>query len=170
MLEKDFFDKPVLTVARELIGKTLVREVDGVSHALMITETEAYDGEQDLACHASKGRTKRTEVLYGKAGIWYVYLIYGMYDMLNIVCGPEDYPSAVLIRGVEGFDGPGKLTKGLRIHRALNTALATKASGLWIEEGIVVPDKDILITPRIGVTYAKEWAEKPYRFVFHPNS
>lgn len=135
----------------------------------MITETEAYDGFEDLASHAAKGRTNRTEVMYGEPGRWYVYLIYGMYDMLNIVTGPVDYPSAVLIRGVSGIDGPGKLTRSLRISRAQNAMPAKKESGLWIEaRGIVITPSEIQTTPRIGVAYAKEWAEKPWRFVYSP--
>lgn len=135
----------------------------------MITETEAYTGENDRACHAFKGRTKRTEVLYGKAGHWYVYLIYGIYDMLNIVTEQEGFPSAVLIRGIEGYSGPGKLTKGLGITRVYNTLSAHKKTGLWIEDrGVSIESNNILITPRIGVEYAgEEWAMKPYRFVLN---
>jgi len=130
-----------------------------------ITETEAYEGPLDKASHASRGRTRRTEVMFGPPGRWYVYFVYGMYEMLNIVTGPEDYPAAVLIRGVEGADGPGRLTKKLHVTRSLNTKQATRATGLWIEDdGFVVRKKDIVASPRIGVAYAKEWAQKPWRF------
>lgn len=173
VLRKEFFDRPVLEVAPELLGKYLVvgSRRGGVAAAHMITEVEAYDGAEDLACHASKGKTPRTEVMFGPAGHWYVYLIYGMYDMLNIVTGPEEHAAAVLIRGVEAYDGPGKLTRGLGITREHNAALAAPieagGSGLWIEDrGQVVDSESIERTPRIGVDYAgPEWSQKPWRFV-----
>lgn len=134
--------------------------------ALPITEAEAYDGPEDLACHASKGKTKRTEVMFGSAGAWYVYLIYGMYEMLNLVTGPKDYPAAILIRGVVGISGPGRLTKRLGITRDVNGLQAGPGVGLHLEDrGLSFDDSQIEITPRIGVDYAKEWALKPYRFV-----
>lgn len=132
----------------------------------MITEVEAYDGFDDKASHAAKGKTKRTEVMYGPPGRWYVYFIYGMYEMLNIVTGKDGYPSAVLIRGVEGIDGPGKLTRELGITRAFNTKPATMGNGLWIEDrGITIPKSGMSATPRIGVAYAGKWARKKWRFV-----
>lgn len=154
--------------ARWLLGKFLVRRrADGSDEARMITETEAYDGERDLACHARAGRTARTEVLYAPAGVWYVYLCYGIHEMLNLVVGREGWPAAVLIRGVESVSGPGRVTKQLAIDRRLNRAAATAASGLWIEDRAVrVPSRLIKVTPRIGVQYAGEvWANKPWRFV-----
>ncbi len=173
VLGKEFFERSVLEVAPELLGKYLVRESEngaaGIAH--MITEVEAYDGAADLACHASKGRTSRTEVMFGPAGHWYVYLIYGRYDMLNIVTGPEDHAAAVLIRGVVAYDGPGKLTRDLGITREYNTAPALPkkegGSGLWIEDrGYTVDAASIEATPRIGVDYAgPEWSQKPWRFV-----
>src|SRR3989344_3975718 len=120
VLDKNFFNRPVIIVAEDLIGKFLVREIDGRKIAYMITETEAYDGEKDLACHASRGRTKRVRVMYSEAGVFYVYLVYGMHVMLNIVTGRRGYPAAVLIRGVEGIRGPGKLTRSIRIGLELN--------------------------------------------------
>jgi DNA-3-methyladenine glycosylase len=169
ILKQDFFARTADLVAPDLLGKFLVREARGVRTALMITETEAYDGFADRASHASRGRTKRTDVMFGKAGHWYVYFIYGMYEMLNIVTGDEGYPSAVLIRGVAGIDGPGRLTRALRITRALNTEPATTRSGLWIEDrGVSVTAGSIMATPRIGVSYAGEWAEKEWRFVLPP--
>jgi DNA-3-methyladenine glycosylase len=132
----------------------------------MITETEAYDGPHDKACHAHKGRTGRTEVMFGEAGHWYVYFVYGMHHMLNMVTGPIGYPAAVLIRGVEHINGPGKVTKELSIYKDLNTKKAVRENGLWIEDrGVIIDPVHILRTPRIGVTYAGEWAQKPYRFV-----
>lgn len=153
--------------ARGLLGKYLVRATAAGITAHMITEVEAYDGEHDLACHARAGRTARTEVLYAASGVWYVYLCYGIHEMLNLVVGPEDWPSAVLIRGVEGIPGPGRVTKRLGIDRKLNRSLAGEASGLWIEDrGVKVPRNKIVATPRIGVDYAGPiWSAKPWRFV-----
>lgn len=156
-------------VARYLLGKLLVRKrADGKISRHRITEVEAYHGEKDLACHASKGRTKRTEVLYQSGGIWYVYLCYGIHEMLNIVTGPAERPSAVLIRGVEGINGPGRVTKQVGIDRALNARPTARSSGLWLEDdGFVVPRGALQVTPRIGVDYAGPvWAKKPWRFYF----
>src|SRR5579872_7083627 len=121
-LRHAFFNRPAIELARDLIGTVLVRRVRGSQFRARIVETEAYVGSHDLACHASKGRTKRTEVMFGRAGHAYVYLIYGMYDMFNIVAGQIDDPQAVLIRAAEPLDawsadlsGPGKLTRGLQI-------------------------------------------------------
>lgn len=156
-----------MLLARRLLGKFLVRRLpDGRIEARLITEVEAYCGEEDLACHASRGRTPRTEVLYAAGGVWYVYLCYGVHEMLNLVVGPRDWPAAVLIRGVEGIAGPGRLTKALGIGRALNTAPAAPASGLWIEDrGGPKGRARIAAAPRIGVDYAGPiWAGKPWRF------
>ena len=111
-------------------------------------------------------RRPRTSVMFGAAGRWYVYFVYGMHEMLNIVTGPVGHPGAVLIRGVEGINGPGRLTKRLGISRTLNTLPAIKQSGLWIEtDGTEIPPGSITATPRIGVDYAGEWAKKPWRLV-----
>lgn len=133
----------------------------------MITEVEAYEGLDDRASHASRGKTPRNAVMFGPPGRWYVYLVYGMHEMLNVVTGSEGHPGAVLIRGVEGIEGPGRLTKQLSITRALNTKTAAPESGVWIEDrGVDVAPARILKTPRIGVAYAgEEWAGKPWRFV-----
>ncbi|MBL9186412.1 MAG: DNA-3-methyladenine glycosylase [Opitutaceae bacterium] len=163
-----FQQKKPVALARWLIGRHLVRRLtDGATEARMILETEAYVGERDLACHARAGRTARTEVMYGAGGVWYVYLCYGIHEMLNLVVGPRDWPAAVLIRGVEGASGPGRVTKTLAIDRSLNRAAADEASGLWIEDrGVRVPRGKILATPRIGIDYAGPvWAAKPWRFV-----
>jgi len=167
VLSKSFFKRPVQKVAEELIGKYLVREIEGEEIALMVTETESYDGEHDLACHASKGKTSRTKVMYEEGGVWYVYLIYGMYFMLNIVTGKKEKPAAVLIRGVEGKNGPGKLTRHLEIDKRLNGKEANRNSGLWFEDkGAKINKKDIKKTPRIGVEYAGPiWSKKLWRFV-----
>jgi DNA-3-methyladenine glycosylase len=131
-----------------------------------VTEIEAYDGERDLACHASKGRTKRTEVMYQPGGVWYVYLCYGVHEMLNLVTGPADYPAAVLIRGVADIAGPGRLTRSLEINRRLNGLAAHPSSGLFLEDdGLEIPRRQIKAGPRVGVDYAGPvWAKKPWRF------
>jgi DNA-3-methyladenine glycosylase len=165
---KELQTDETVACARWLLGKYLVRqsaEVEPVSR--MITEVEAYNGESDLACHARAGRTQRTGPLYESGGIWYVYLCYGIHEMLNLVVGPKDWPAAVLIRAVEGIKGPGRVTKQLNIDRRLNRAPAKAASGLWLEDRSVhVPDNCIQVTPRVGVDYAGPiWANKPWRFV-----
>ncbi len=158
--------KNTVVLARWLLGKVLVRTTAHGRQAYLITEVEAYDGEKDLACHASKGRTKRTEVMYQPGGRWYVYLCYGMHEMLNLVTGPAGYPAAVLIRGLATVRGPGRLTKRLGIDRDLNGVIATRATGLHLEDhGIVPPRGSIRSGPRIGVDYAGPvWAAKPWRF------
>jgi DNA-3-methyladenine glycosylase len=154
--------------ARSLLGKFLVRRFeDGRLESQIITDVEAYDGPEDLACHASKGRTPRTEVMFAPAGIWYVYLCYGMHELLNLVTGPRDYPAAILIRGLQHVTGPGRLTKALGITRAFNGTPASRLSGLWIEDrGLVIPSATIKATARIGVGYAGPvWSQKLWRFV-----
>jgi DNA-3-methyladenine glycosylase len=133
----------------------------------MILEVEAYDGPLDQASHAFRGRTERTSIMFGPAGFWYIYLIYGMYWMLNIVTGPEDYPAAILIRTVGSYDGPGKLTKRLGIDKRFHQKRANKDTGLWIEDRGPLPSSfNIHTTPRIGVAYAGPiWSQKPYRFI-----
>ena len=162
-----FFNRPAYIVAKDLLGKYLVRKIEDEEIASMIVETEAYEGMDDLGSHASKGRTPRTEIMFQKAGRIYIYLIYGMYHMLNIVTGKKDHPAAVLIRGVVGAMGPGRLTQKMEIGKQLNTLSLGKETGLWIEDrGIKVNKKDIKITPRIGVDYAGPiWSQKLWRFV-----
>jgi DNA-3-methyladenine glycosylase len=166
VLEQNFFARPAIVVARELLGKYLVRRQRNREQAVLIHEVEAYIGPHDLASHGRFGRTERTEVMFGPAGVWYVYLCYGIHWMLNVVTDDEDYPAAVLFRGAGEFDGPGKLTKGLQIDRRLNTKAAIEKAGLWLEDrGEKVRRGDIQQTPRIGIDYAKDWVHKPYRFV-----
>jgi DNA-3-methyladenine glycosylase len=159
-------------LARWLLGKVLVRTTAAGRSERMICEVEAYHTGRDLACHAAKGRTKRTEVLFGHGGVWYVYLCYGVHEMLNIVTGPPEHPAAVLIRGVEGAIGPGRLTKQLHIGRTLNGLPVAPASGLHLEDhGIRLPRKLVHAGPRIGVDYAGPvWAAKPWRFWFKPEA
>lgn len=167
VIPASFFERPVLEVCPELIGHFLVVKTStGESIRSEITEIEAYDGPDDKACHASKGRTQRTEVLFGPPGCWYVYLCYGVHWLLNVVTGPVDYPAAILIRGVGDWGGPGILTRELNIDKAYNAKPAIEATGLWLE---LNPERgaDYAFTtgPRIGVDYAGKWAAKPYRYL-----
>src|SRR5690606_932264 len=160
-------NRDTVALARELLGKVLVvRHSDADIVRRRITEVEAYDGPEDRACHASRGRTGRTEVLFGPPGHWYVYLCYGIHEMLNLVTGPADYPAAVLIRGLEVVSGPGRVTKRLQIDRRLNGALAEPASGLHLEDhGIKIPRGRVHRGPRVGIDYAGPiWTAKPWRF------
>lgn len=156
-------------VAHDLLGKYLVRTIGKKEIALMITEVEVYDGLSDKASHARRGKTLRTEVMFGKPGVWYVYLCYGMHEMLNIVTREEGYPAAVLIRGVEGVVGPGRVTKLLKIGRKQNKLAALPINDLWIEDrGVTVSQKDIKKKTRVGVAYAGPyWAGKKWRFVLN---
>jgi DNA-3-methyladenine glycosylase len=161
-----FYKKDAATVARELLGKTLVHEEHGVRTAAMITETEAYVGPEDLACHASKGRTPRTEAMFGPPGRWYVYFVYGMHWMLNVVTGDEGFPAAVLIRGVQGITGPARVAKAFGVDKRLYAQPAIPEAGLWIEDADGLPEGSrIVATPRIGIAYAREWVDAPLRFV-----
>lgn len=165
---KELQPQKTVALARWLLGKHLVRRhPDGRVEARLIIETEAYDGERDRACHARAGRTPRTAVMYAAGGVWYVYLCYGIHEMLNLVVGPADWPAAVLIRGVAGAVGPGRVTRTLGIDRRLNGAAACDAaSGLWLEDrGVVVPRGAVRSGPRVGVDYAGPvWAAKAWRF------
>ena len=170
ILNKSFFNRQTLKVARELLGKFIVKKNKKEEISAMITEVEAYDGFEDGASHAHKGKTDRNEIMFGDAGYWYVYLVYGMYNMLNIVTSKKNYPAAILIRGIEckgeKIDGPGKLTKFLKINKNFNKKKATRKTKLWIEDrGVKIKNSEIKRTPRIGVDYAGMCAEKPYRFV-----
>ncbi|MGA6827917.1 DNA-3-methyladenine glycosylase [Nitrospira sp. NS4] len=169
VLSQPYFARPTVQVARSLIGKYLVRSLDGHEIVGRIIEVEAYVGGEDKACHASKGRTPRTEVMFGPSGIAYVYLIYGMYHCLNVVTEREEFPAAVLIRAIEVegelIDGPGRLCRALQIDRSLNRLDLTIQQSLWFEErGGRIPVHQVKVFPRIGVDYAGEWAKKPWRF------
>ena len=169
VLPRSYFNRPTLTVARSLVGKYLIRCIDGREIAGKIVEVEAYVGSQDRACHAAKGRTQRTEVMFGPAGVAYVYLIYGMYHCLNVVTEREEFPSAVLIRAIELkgelIDGPGRLCRALEIDRSLNRVDLTTGESLWFEDrGEAVGRRTVGAHPRIGVDYAGKWAEKLWRF------
>lgn len=170
VLSQTFFSADAPLVAERLLGMVLVRKRQNGETRCRITETEAYDGPHDLACHASRGKTKRNEVMFGPAGYWYVYRCYGIHLMLNIVTGPEGYPAAVLIRGVEGQSGPGRLTRSLNILQQHNGSRAAHETGLWIERGVRPTGAFVQRMPRVGVAYAKEWAEKPWRYVLRSGS
>ncbi len=171
ILPKAFFMQSALVVAHELLGKFLVVSKNGKRRSSMITEIEAYDGFEDKASHAARGKTLRNAPMFQEGGIWYVYLIYGMYNMLNVVTGPRAYPAAILIRGVDGIGGPGKLTRLWGITRFYNGLPLNQSTGLWIEDrGVVIPQKLITKSPRVGVMYAGPvWAQKPYRFFICPS-
>lgn len=163
-LPAHFFTRDVLEVAPGLLGKILVRKFDdGHTERFIISEVEAYRGEEDLACHASKGRTPRTEVMYFDGGHIYVYLIYGMYYMLNFVTAGPDNPQAVLIRGINQVFGPGKVTKKLQIDKSFNKQHLLTDERIWVE------DNNLEITytthPRVGIDYAGEyWKNVPWRY------
>ena len=161
-LTKEFFTRDVLMVAPELIGKILVCKVKEEFLRYRITETEAYRGVEDLACHASKGRTARTEAMFHTGDVLYIYLIYGMYWMLNVVTGRENEPQAVLIRGLEGLYGPGRLTRRLQIDKSFYDEDLTISSRIWIEDDGFKPLYQT--GKRIGIDYAGEWKDKPWRF------
>jgi DNA-3-methyladenine glycosylase len=172
-LTRAYFNRSTLLVARSLLGKYLVRSNGSGTMAGQIVEVEAYVGPHDLACHASKGRTLRTDVLFGPPGISYVYLIYGMYHCLNVVTEKADYPAAVLIRAVEVdgviIDGPGRLCRAFSIDRSLNRIDMTARRQLWFEDRRTkISRAKIATLPRIGVAYAGAWADKPYRFRLRP--
>ena len=181
-LPHTFYQQTTIDVAKQLLGKYLVRKHPEGNTVGRIVETEAYVGPQDLACHASKGRTARTEVMFGPAGRAYVYFIYGFYNMLNLVTEAKDYPAAVLIRAVEpvgGIElmkerrknhalrnlasGPGKLCQAFAIDRSLNGA--DLCDGILYVDDRGEPTPRFRATPRIGVEYAGKWKDKPYRFL-----
>lgn len=153
-LERKYFAQSAVELAPDLIGKLLCRKMDGQVLRYRIMETECYYSEQDTACHASKGRTERTKVLYMQGGTAYVYLCYGIHSLFNVVTGNEGFPEAVLIRGVEGYNGPGKLTKAMGIDRKLNEVDMTTSGELWIEDDGERPT--YRADKRVGIDYAEE--------------
>jgi DNA-3-methyladenine glycosylase len=169
ILPRAYFARPTLQVARSLLGKYLVRPNGNRAIAAKIIEVEAYVGPEDRACHASRGRTARTDVLFGPPGTAYVYLIYGMYHCFNVVTEREGYPAALLIRAVEVdsslIDGPGRVCRALDIDRKLNRLDLTLGRDLWFEDrGNRAPDAKVARYARVGVDYAGKWAAKPWRF------
>lgn len=165
-LKRDFFAQDSLSLAKNLLGFFLVRKFeDGKIEKKMITETEAYGGKEDKASHARFGKTKRNLVMWGRPGLVYVYFVYGMYWMLNIVSGKKGEAQAVLIRSVDGIKGPGKVGKWLLIDKSFYGEDLVSSKRIWIEKGELPKGTKIIKTPRIGVSYAGPWAKKKWRFV-----
>lgn len=174
ILTQKFFNQLTLKVAQDLLGKFLVKKYRNKEIFAMIIEVEAYDGFNDKASHAHKGKTERNKIMFGESGRFYIYFTYGMHWMLNVVTGPKNYPAAVLIRGgiiyknqqkIKILNGPAKLTKYLKIDKKFNNKPVDKKTGLWIEDrGIIINKTKIIKNKRIGVDYAGEWANKLYRF------
>lgn len=169
-MPRSFYDRPTLEVARDLLGKVLVHSAAHGRRAGRIVEVEAYVGPEDRANHASRGRTLRTQIMFGPPGYAYVYLIYGMYSCLNAVTEAEGFPAAVLIRALEplegisaGTNGPGRLCRAMGIDRSLNGADLAGESLFVEDDGVRPPPAAILAGPRVGVAYAGAWAEKPWR-------
>ena len=172
ILDRKFYRRDTLQVARKLLGKKLVRRINGLELSGMIVEAEAYCGREDSACHAHRGKTLRNSVMFGKPGHAYVYFTYGMHYMLNLVTEEEDNPCAVLIRAIVPLDGieamearrkkkgalltngPAKLCQALSIDKSLNGWDVTSGSELWVEDYKKIPVKSIISTPRIGIDYA----------------
>ena len=178
ILKQTFFnDKNAAKIAKNLLGKFLVRRYRGKIIAYVITEVEVYNGFKDKASHAYRGKTERNKVMFGFAGHWYVYFTYGMHWMLNIVTGPKDYPAAILIRNIKVAHsepsrntalsyGPAKLTKAFHVDKKINGKSAGRSSGLWIEDrGLRIKKEQIKNSARIGVDYAGPvWSNKKLRF------
>jgi DNA-3-methyladenine glycosylase len=173
VLTPRFFNRATIEVARDLLGKSLVRRYRGRDLRLLISEVEAYDGPDDKASHASRGMTPRTKVMFGPPGVFYIYFTYGMHWLLNVVTGPSGYPAAVLIRGGVAPDsrgprpvnGPARLTRYLRIGSSLNARPARPSTGLWFEDrGVELASNQIVAGRRIGVDYAGEWKDRLYNF------
>jgi DNA-3-methyladenine glycosylase len=182
VLPRSFYARPVLEVARDLLGMRLVRHLDGGRRLSgTIVEVEAYNGERDLACHASRGLTRRTKPLFGPPGYAYVYLVYGMHYCLNVVTNETGYPAAVLFRALEAEEGqgamapgrsgpalvasgPGRLTRAFHIGADLNEADLCKRGPLYLERAEPIPSRSVARGPRIGVDYAGAWARKLWRF------
>ena len=169
-LGRDFYARPAIDVARDLIGTVLVRRDRGKTYRTRIVETEAYVGPHDLACHASKGRTARTDVMFGPPGRAYVYLIYGMHEMLNVVTSIEGDPQAVLIRAAEPLDdwdanltGPGRLARAMNITRALN-AIDLTGNTLFLTPNPGPPQR-VVTGVRVGIDYAGDWRHEHLRFM-----
>ena len=166
-LGREFYRKDVLEVAPRLLGQHLVRIYpDGTKATFVISETEAYRGGEDMACHASKGKTPRTEVMFGDGGHLYLYLIYGMYWMLNVVTATMDTPQAVLFRGLREASGPGRLTRLIHVDKDFYGEDLVSSDRIWIEESGLSPD--FSTGPRVGIDYAGDpWKDMPWRFLLN---
>lgn len=180
ILKLEFFDRNSVVVAKDLLGKNLIRIIKGKKVSNKITEVEAYEGLDDKASHAHRGQTPRNTPMFGESGTIYVYFTYGMHWMFNITCGKKGHPAAVLIRGVEECIGPGRLTKKLFIDKTLNGKMLSRRSGLWVEEGEKIAYSatrrgggkfKIIKTPRIGINSSGSvWSKKLYRFILQSKS
>lgn len=186
ILGKNFYARDGLTLARDLLGRYLVKEAGSKKIVTKIVETEAYIGPEDKACHAyNNKKTKRTEVMFGRPGLAYIYLVYGIHNCFNIVAAKAGKPEAVLIRAVEPIsgleylkanrdigkrpdkeltNGPGKLTEALGIDRDLNGLALTEGKELYLTNGEDISKAEIKSGPRINIDYAEEYAEKNWRF------
>jgi len=187
LLNRNFYNRPTLDVARDLLGKKLVHRVDGVELSGIIVETEAYCGAGDSACHAHRGRTERNAVMFGPPGYAYVYFTYGMHYLINLVTEEEGNPCAVLIRAIEPFsgleemqarrkrhgkeltNGPAKLCQALGIDKSFNGWDVTRGDTLWVENHQHERPFMVLSTPRIGIDYAgRKDREALWRFLLKP--
>ncbi len=164
-LNKEFYTQSAIDIAPVILGKQIVANNNGVIKKYTITEVEVYSGEEDTACHASKGKTERTKVMYESGGSVYVYLIYGMYWMLNIVTGKANYPEAILIRAIEGFNGPVKVGKALSLDKSFYGEDLCTSSRIWIDNNNE-PSPTYYTEKRVGIDYATEkWREIPWRYI-----
>jgi len=187
-LDRNFYYQPTLQMARDLLGKRLMRVLNDQRLSGLIVETEAYIGEADKACHASRGRTPRTEVMYGPPGHAYVYFIYGMHHCFNVVTEEEGFPAAILIRALEPLEGlewmrrhrpgrsdgqltngPGKLCAALAVDRTLNGVDLCTSQVFFIEEGRTVADEEVATSPRIGIRSDEVARSRPWRFYIQGN-
>jgi len=188
LLDRKFYNRPTLSVARDLLGKKLIRRADGIELSGVIIETEAYCGATDSACHAHRGRTPRNAVMFGPPGHAYVYFTYGLHYLLNLVTEEEGHPCAVLLRALaplsgiaamrsrrrrpdpELTNGPAKLCQALGIDKALNGRDITRKDELWVEDYLDVAADEIVATPRIGIDYARaNDREALWRYLIKPS-
>jgi len=168
-LDRSFYERDVLIVAPELIGKRMIRNTPAGNPSYLITEVEAYRGTEDEASHARFGKTSRNAVMFDTGGLLYVYLIYGMYWMLNIVTGKRGQAQAVLIRGVSDISGPGRIARTLGIDRSFYGEDLVSSERIWIEDHSNIPE--YVQQPRIGINYAGEpWKSQPWRYIMVPPS
>lgn len=164
-LKRSFYIRSALIVAPDLLGKVLVRKfTDGKVYEGKITEVEAYCGKKDLASHASRGKTPRNKIMFAQGGYLYVYFIYGMYWLANVVAGKKDSPEAILLRGLDSAKGPGRVGKVLGVNKDFYGEDLTKSQRIWIEEGEKNQKLEILKGKRIGLSYGGKWADKLWRF------
>jgi DNA-3-methyladenine glycosylase len=166
-LDRSFYNRDVLLVAPDLIGKILIRNSSKGPESFIIMEVEAYRGTEDEASHARFGKTSRNQVMFAEGGLIYVYLIYGVHWMLNFVTGTQGQPQAILIRGLKGLNGPGKVTRAIRIDKSFYGEDLAYSERIWVEDHRIKPV--ILQKPRFGIDYASEpWKSMPWRYIMAP--